>query len=177
MTANQTSASDKPIRVGVFLTAAAADHAIDELLRAGFTVEEITVLCSAESPEHEHFRSFEHQEPAGTYAPAAIAAGGALGAALGGLTVVAGAALTGGVALLASGGIAAWAGAIVGGLVGAMMTRGVEKELANYYNQAVVQGKILVAAEPHGPNAAQRLARAEQIITEAGAEPVALGEG
>ena len=57
---------------------------------------------------------------------------------------------TGGLGLLVFGPMflsSACAGALVGGLVGAMTTRGIEKEIANYYDQAVVQGKILVAAE------------------------------
>ncbi len=171
-----TMTQDKPIRVGVFSTVAAADRAIDRLLAAGFTREQLTVVCSA-GPAHEHFKTFEHQEPAGTYTPAATAAGAGVGAALGGLTAIAGAVATGGVALLAAGGIAAWTGGVVGGLVGAMMTRGVEKELANFYNQAVMEGKILVAAEDHGSDAAYRLATASRILAETGAEPIRLTEG
>jgi hypothetical protein len=85
--------------------------------------------------------------------------------------------MTGGIGLLAAGGILAWSGGVVGGLVGAMMTRGVDKELANYYNQSVLEGKILVAAECHGPNSEARQARAAQILADAGAEPIALTEG
>jgi hypothetical protein len=62
-------------------------------------------------------------------------------------------------------------------LVGAMMTRGVEKELANYYQQAVVDGQILVAAEDPGPNHTAALARAAKILSDAGAKPVPLPEG
>jgi hypothetical protein len=58
-----------------------------------------------------------------------------------------------------------------------MMTRGIEKETANYYDQAVVGGKILVAVEHHGPQAEKRLAQAEQILAAAGAESVPLAEG
>jgi hypothetical protein len=65
----------------------------------------------------------------------------------------------------------------VGGLVGAMMTRGVEKELADYYDQAVQRGKILVAAEDHSEAQRQRLAKAATILSECGSEPVALPEG
>src|SRR5205085_3297891 len=108
----------------------------------------------------QHFRQFEHQDPAGTHTGAATATGGAVGATLGGLAALAATAATGGVALLAVSGIAAWTGAVVGGLVGAMMTRGVEKELANYYDQAVTEGKILVAVEDQSPRQQERLAEA-----------------
>jgi hypothetical protein len=165
---------DRTLRVGVFNTVEAAEHAVRRLMSAGFSPDEITVVCS--DPEKEqHFRAFEHQEPAGTTTPAAALAGGAIGATVAGLTVILVGAATGGVGLLAAGGAAAWAGGVAGGLVGAMMTRGVEKELANYYNQAVLDGKMLVAAEKHDDNA--MLAHAEAILTEAGAEPIALPEG
>ena len=93
------------------------------------------------------------------------------------MTVVASAIATGSVALWAAGPITAWAGGVAGGLVGAMMTRGVEKELANFYQQSVVEGQILVAAEDHGPNRQQSLAEAAKILAEAGAKPLAMREG
>jgi hypothetical protein len=168
-------ALDRKLRVGVFNTVEAAERAVRGLMAAGFSPDEITVVCS--DPEKErHFRAFEHQEPAGTTTPGAAIAGGAIGATLAGLTVILVGAATGGVGLLVAGGAAAWAGGVAGGLVGAMMTRGVEKELANYYNQAVLDGKILVAAEKHDANLG-KLAKAEAILTEAGAEPIALPEG
>jgi hypothetical protein len=87
---------------------------------------------------------------------------------------------TGGLGLLVFGPLflsSAGAGALVGGLVGAMTTRGIESELADYYDQAVVKGKILVAAEAHGHDAQARLGRADQVLLQAGAEPVALRQG
>ncbi|HVX13631.1 MAG TPA: hypothetical protein VHC22_20775 [Pirellulales bacterium] len=170
------SMMERPIRVGVFSTVRGAECAVENLLKAGFTTEQISVLCSDRATEA-HFHDFEHEEPAGSHTPAAVAVGGAIGAALGGLTVLAGAVTTAGLGLLAAGGLAAWAGGMVGGLVGAMMTRGVERELANYYDQAVTAGKILVAAEDHSEAQRQNLARAERILAECGAEPVALSEG
>jgi hypothetical protein len=100
-----------------------------------------------------------------------------VGALAGGLSVVAAATLTGGVALLAAAPISAGAGGVVGGLVGAMMSRGVEKELADYYSQAVEDGRILVAAESHEPHDQARLAQAERILGTAGAAPIELPEG
>ena len=54
------------------------------------------------------------------------------------------------------------AAGLVGGLVGAMMTRGFEHELANHYDQAVVEGKILVAAQVD--NDPSRIAAADRIL-------------
>ena len=180
-----TSSAARPVRVGVFSTVAATERVVSELLAAGFSKDEITVMCSDEAKER-HFREFEHQQPAGAHTAAAAATGGVIGAALGGLTVLAAGAATGGIGLLAAGGIAAWSGGIMGGLVGAMLTRGVEKEAANFYDQAVQQGKLLVAVEEHvveehavvdHDQREARLATAAGILSVAGAEPLPLPEG
>jgi hypothetical protein len=159
---------ETPIRAAVFTTVDSAEHAIRSLLDAGFSREQITVVCSDEG-KLEHFRAFEHQGPAGTYTTASAAAGGALGAFIGGSAALIGTVATGGVALAAAGGLALWSGAVVGGLVGAMMSRGVEHELANLYQQAVIDGKILVAAQsednPALLSAAEQIFSAEQKLT------------
>jgi hypothetical protein len=167
---------EKPIRVGIFSSIDDADRAVAALLDAGFTAEEITVVCSDKAIER-HFHSFEHQEPAGSHTATAVTAGGVIGAALGGLTAIAGVATTGGVGLLVAGAFAVSTGGLVGGFIGAMTTRGVDKELANFYDQAVTQGKILVAAEDHSEAQRQSLAQAAKIFDDAGAQSMALPEG
>jgi len=165
-----------PIRVGVFDSIGSAQRAVKGLLDAGFPKGKISVLCSDQLKER-FFREFEHQDPAGTTTPKSAAIGGEIGAVLGGAAAVAAAAATGGVTLFLYGGIGVWSGAAVGAFIGAMMSRGVEKGLADYYDQSVVQGKLLVAAEDEGPDAAANLAAAERVLSEAGAIPVALSEG
>jgi hypothetical protein len=64
---------------------------------------------------------------------------------------------------------------VLGGFLGAMATRGVEKEAANFYDQAVSQGKLLVAVEEH--EQLPSLALAEHVLAESGAEPLPLPEG
>ena len=98
------------------------------------------------------------------------------------MAAVAGAITTGGVSILATAGLAAWSGGVVGGLIGAMMTRGFEKELANFYDQAVTEGKIVVAVENRDDEADaeekwKQLNRAEKIFADAGSEPMPLPEG
>jgi hypothetical protein len=166
----------QPIRVGIFATVSAAERAVQDLLSIGFSADQITVVCSDPQKER-NFEQFHHQDPAGTTTPAKAVAGGAIGAALGGLTILAGASATGGTALLAAGGAVAWTGGVLGGLIGAMMSRGVERELANFYDQEVQRGQLLVAVEDHGDNAKHRLQEAEQILADAGAEPMPLREG
>ncbi len=166
----------RPLEVGVFNSIDAAREAVNGLTAAGFTAADITVVCSDETKER-YFKEFEHQEPAGTFTPTATIAGGTIGAVVGGLAVVASAIATGSMALWAAGPISAWAGGVAGGLVGAMMTRGVEKELANFYQQAVMNGQILVAAEDHTADSEKHLAQAARILADAGAQPMPLSEG
>jgi hypothetical protein len=171
----QTEIDSRPLEVGVFNTVDEARKAVRSLLEVGFTKDEVTVLCSDETKER-YFSEFDHQQPAGTHTPAAAAIGGTIGALLGGGAVAATALATGGITLWAVGPISAWFGGVAGGLIGAMMTRGVEKELANFYQQAVLNGQILVAAEVHSRDS-HRLANAAAILAEAGAQPLPLREG
>lgn len=164
------------IEVGVFDTVEVAKVAVHALLEAGFSREQITVVCSDKIKER-YFQEFDQQQPAGTHTPTATIAGGTIGAILGGVTVLASAVATGSLALWAAGPITAWAGGITGGLIGAMTTRGVEKELANFYQQAILSGQILVAAEDHGTDRMRTLSKAAKILADAGAQPLGLPEG
>lgn len=172
----ETTRKKRPIEVGVFDSVDAARTAVLRLLESGFSREQISVVCSDETKER-YFREFEHQQPAGTTTPTTTIIGGTIGAAIGGLAVVGSAIATGSLALWAAGPIFAWTGGVAGGLVGAMMSRGVEKELANFYQQAVVEGRILIAAEDEGPNQQQTLPKAAQIFADGGAQPLPLPEG
>ena len=173
---NGTATIASPVRAAIFTNIQQAQRAVGKLPEAGFRQPEITVVCSNEVKE-QHFRAFEHQKQAGTNTPAAATVGGAIGATLFGLSAVAAGAATGGVPLAIAGGWALMTGGLAGGFLGAMLTRGLEKEAADYYDQAVSLGKILVAVEIHGSDAARRLAMAWQILREAGSEPVPLPEG
>jgi hypothetical protein len=58
-----------------------------------------------------------------------------------------------------------------------MMTRGLEKEAADYYDQAVQEGKLLVTVEQEHPDQRPTLGEAEAVLAAAGAEPLPLTEG
>jgi len=167
-----------PVRVGVFARVAQAERAVEELLEAGFRREQISVICPKCGPGQ--LAEVEHVEPAGGHAAKAAAGGGAIGAVLGGLATVAGLTATGGLGLLAAGPLLAGmgGGAVAGGFIGAMLTRGLEPEAADYYDQALQRGRVLVAVEAEpGPDESRRLADAERALEAAGAEPIPLREG
>lgn len=172
----ENTSDPKPTRAGIFDTVEETQRVVRELLDFGFTEQQITVICSDDTKER-YFRRFKHQDPAGAHAPAAAAAGGLIGAALTGTTAAVAAVTTGGTALFALGPLIAGTGGIVGGLVGAMMTRGIEKEAANFYDQEVAAGKLLVAVEYHGDDEELWLAKASEILVEAGAKSLPLPEG
>jgi len=166
----------QPVVAAVYNHISNADDAVARLLEAGFTKEQITVVCSEKAVE-EHFREFDHQDPAGTHTPARAAIGGAIGMAIGGLVTL-GVATAGGAVILGAGALLSGAaGAVTGGLVGAMSARGIEKELADYYDQELTRGKILVAVEDTSDRRDQTIPLAEQIFIETGSEPVELPEG
>ena len=102
---------------------------------------------------------------------------GAIGATLGGVAAGAMGLAIGGVPLVVAGGIGLMAGAVWGGFIGAMTTRGIEKEAANFYDQAVQDGKLLVTVEDTGARGTAHLTEAEAILSAAGAEPLPLAEG
>jgi hypothetical protein len=174
-----TSVEAQPVRdveVGVFDTVEQAESAVRGLMAAGFSKERITVVCSDANKE-QYFREFEHQEPAGTFTPQAALAGAAVGALLGGVPVIGAAVATGSLLLWVAGPAAAAGLGIAGGLVGAMSSRGLEKEIANYYQQAVAKGAILVAAETGGADRQQALKSAAEVFRRLGAKPLPLPEG
>lgn len=168
--------TNRNVEVGIFANVEQAESAVRQLLQAGFDKEQITVVCSDENKER-YFREFEHQEPAGTFTPQAALTGMAVGALLGGIPVIGAAVATGSALLWVAGPAVAGALGVAGGLVGAMSTRGVEKEVADYYQQAVADGAILVAADASGAKNSQLLAQAAGIFRELGAKPLPLPEG
>lgn len=164
--------SSKPIRAAVFRDVNAAHRAVDQLLKAGFTRDQISVLCSEESKER-HFAEFEHEDPAGSHTIDAIKRGGPAGAIIAGLGSV-GLATAAGVSLLATGPGLVIAGVVAGSFIAAMQSRGEEGALADFYDQALTRGDLLVAVEDHSPWREQRLATAEQLFRKAGAVPIEL---
>src|SRR5262245_23127194 len=130
------TAVDKPYRVGIFDTVAEADQAVRMLLGAGFHKDQLAVICSDKYKE-QYFQDLSTPEPAGAYTPPAIVVGGAVGATIGGLALAAVTVATGGVGLLAAGTVLVGGGAIAGAFTGTMIARGFEKEIQDYYDQAI----------------------------------------
>lgn len=168
--------SKRPVRVGTFGSVPEAARAVQGLLDAGFTKEHISVVCSDRTKEA-FFREYEHDQPAGATTAVSAGAGAVIGGIAAGLVAVTGVVATGGLGLVVVGPLFAGTGAAVGTFVGAMMSRGVEHEVANYYDQALPRGDILVAAEIEAGGDVAMLDCAERVFETAGARPVALPQG
>ena len=166
------------VHVGVFDRIDEADDAVKELVGAGIPKERITVICPTCTKEK--YQEYEKRDPSGSHAVAGAATGGAIGALLGGLvgaTIMAAAtAATGGTALLVAGTLLSAAGGatVFGGFVGAMMTRGMEREVADFYDQALEKGQILVAVERGDDVTSEQVAAADRIFARRGSESVTL---
>lgn len=156
-----TVPSVPPIRIGVFNDAEAASRAIEQLRDAGFAPEQIKVVCS-DPAIASRFVLYVDQQPAGARTPRALTRA----AWLFGLLALIGLAVglfSGPTTTLIV--LSALLG--VGLLVGfgsIMMTRGSERELSDYYDQAVVPGQVLVAVDLPEDAAPEQLAAADGVF-------------
>lgn len=169
-------ASSKPrVHVGVYRDIPQADRAVAELVRAGTPKERITVICP--TCTHQKYAGLDKEQPAGSHTAVAATTGGAIGATLGGLAAVIGITATGGMGLLIAGPLllsSAGTGALFGGFVGAMMTRGMEREVADFYDQALEKGNVLLAIEMGDDVTPDQVDVADRIFAETGAETLTL---
>jgi outer membrane lipoprotein SlyB len=164
-----------PVLLASFRRIPDADRAIENLLAAGYPEDSISVICpeyARPDVEHVHERIHQQDSDGDRAVPAAIA-GGSIGAILGAVTAGIGIVATGGTGLLFAGPLfgAAAAGAISGTFISAMLKRGFESDLADYYDQELQQGRILVAVEEDDEH---ERAAAERAFRAAGAEPSSL---
>ena len=142
--------------VAVFNTREAANHAVDELQRAGFTRDQISVVAQ----DADGKARAQKTDGEDTYAGEGAAIGAATGAGVGALVSLG---MTFGVIpfigpVLAVGPLAAALISAVGGaaaasLTGALIGWGIPEEDAKYYESEVKAGRYLVTLHAEGRNA------------------------
>lgn len=137
-----------PVEAAAFDAVAAAQACVSDLLAAGFTQDDVSVFCSDEEVQ-KRFPDL-HAETPGPSATGGVL-GALFGSTLGAAVGVVGLVTIGGLPVVVAGGLGSvLAGGVVGGLTGAMVQRGFTADAADFYDQAVQEGKILVAvAIPH----------------------------
>jgi uncharacterized protein (TIGR02271 family) len=145
--------------VGVFDDHSAAQRAVNELKRMGFTDDQIGVISHNRSDRTADQTGDDDESYVGEGAAAGLATGAGLGA-LWGLGIIAGVlpaigpAIAGGTlaAILSS----AAAGAAAAGLAGALVGLGMSKEEAEYYEGEFKSGRTLVTVKAGGRNTEAR---------------------
>jgi len=159
------TATEQPIRVGFFDSVAKAEEAVTRLLAAGFAKHQLAVICPP--PFADQFKLNVPRAPQpGAHAAEAVVEGGAVGAAIGGIVLVATAIATGGAGLLLAGPVLVGGGALAGGFSNLILVDGYGNDIGEYYEEAVRLGRIVVGVKVEGEDSAAKLAQAEQILEE-----------
>jgi hypothetical protein len=164
-----SSSSLQNFAVGIFPDLCSADRGAAALLTAGFSKDQITALC-ADEVHQSHLRQLAQAHPGEAEVAHGATTGASVGAAVGGLAAIALGAVTGAVPLILAGAAGISGGSAIGGFVGAIMETEGKGELARYFDQEIRSGKILIAVEEQGPQAAIHLQNATRILLDAGAK-------
>jgi len=157
---------------GIYQSALQAERAVDRLIAAGFSGEDVSVLM----PDNESTKDFAHEKntkaPEGTTTGAVT--GGAVGGTLGLLAGVGALAIPGLGPFIAAGPIMATlaglgAGGAVGGLVGALVGMGIPEYEAKRYEGRVKNGGVLLSVHC---DTSEEISEAKDILKETGADDV-----
>lgn len=157
-------------RAGFFDTIEQADLAIRQLLAAGFSKDQLAVICPAKFKDHFITEAPQAEAPAaGTQG--SMAMGGAMGATLGGLALAA-TVLTGGAAGVMTAAVLLGGGAFAGAFSNLIIANGYEEEVDDHYKHAIERGQIVVGVLVHDEDedSTGQLAKALRILDEARAE-------
>jgi hypothetical protein len=158
---------------GIYKNASQAERAVDRILAAGFSNNDISVLL----PEAQSSREFAHEKntkaPEGT--TMGVTTGGAVGGALGLLAGIGALAIPGVGPFIAAGPIMGalaglGVGGAVGGLIGALVGMGIPEYEAKRYEGRVKDGGVLLSVHCDTSN---EIRRAKDLLEGTGAEDIA----
>jgi len=158
---------------GIYKNTVYAERAVDRIVSAGFSQNDISVLL----PDNQSSKEFAHEKntkaPEGT--TTGVAAGGTLGGTLGLLAGIGALAIPGVGPLIAAGPIMGalagmGVGGAVGGLIGALVGMGIPEYEAKRYEGRVKDGGVLLSV--HCANSDQ-ISRAKDLLKQTGAEDIA----
>src|SRR5512140_2280967 len=166
-------AGKKTAVFGIYKSGAQAERAVDQIVAAGFSNNDISVLL----PDNQSSKDFAHEKntkaPEGT--TVGVTAGGAVGGTLGLLVGIGALAIPGLGPFIAAGPIMATlaglgAGGAVGGLIGALSGMGVPEYEAKRYEGRVKEGGVLLSAHC---NTSAEIETAKDVLKRTGAEDIA----
>jgi hypothetical protein len=130
-----------------------AENAYQELLKRGFTRDQISVLMSEETRTSYAGRSTEVGSKAAEGTGVGAAVGGTIGAIVGAIAAIGTSITLPGLGLIVAGPIAGalaglGAGGATGGLVGALIGAGIPKETVQKYESGLKEGGIVLGFYP-----------------------------
>ena len=166
-------AGDNTAVFGIYKTSMAAERAVDRILAAGFSNNDISVLL----PDSQSSKDFAHEKntkaPEGTTTGAT--AGGAIGGTLGLLAGIGTLAIPGVGPFIAAGPIMAalaglGVGGAVGGLIGALVGMGIPEYEAKRYEGRVKDGGVLLSVHCA---TSDRISQAKDLLKQTGADDIA----
>jgi hypothetical protein len=165
-------AGKKTAVFGIYKSGAQAEKAVDRIIAAGFSNNDISVLL----PDNQSSKEFAHEKntkaPEGTVA--GVTTGGVVGGTLGLLVGVGALAIPGLGPFIAAGPIMAslaglGVGGAVGGLIGALVGMGMPEYEAKRYEGRVKGGGVLLSVHC---DTANEISRAKDLLKASGAEDI-----
>ncbi len=157
---------------GIYKTSAQAERAVDRIVAAGYSQNDISVLL----PDAQSSKEFAHEKnttaPEGT--AASVTTGGIVGGTLGLLAGIGTLAIPGLGPFIAAGPIMAslaglGVGGAVGGLIGALVGMGIPEYEAKRYEGRVKDGGVLLSVHC---DTSEEISRAKDLLKETGAEDI-----
>jgi hypothetical protein len=158
---------------GIYASRATAEGAVDQLLYAGFSHGDVSVLMADNQGAKDFAAEKNTKAPEGTVT--GVGVGGTLGGTIGLLAGIGALAIPGVGPLIAAGPIMGalaglGVGGAVGGLVGALVGMGIPEYEAKRYEGRVKAGGILVSVHC---DSSEEVSRAKEILKSTGAADVA----
>ena len=158
---------------GIYSSNAAAERAVDQLIAAGFSNQDVSVLMADRQGSKDFAAEKNTKAPEG--ATTGVGVGGAVGGTLGLLAGIGALAIPGVGPLIAAGPIMGalaglGVGGTVGGVVGALIGLGIPEYEAKRYEGLLRKGSLLLSV--HGDNS-EWTTKAKDILEDCGAQDIA----
>jgi hypothetical protein len=157
---------------GIYPTSSAAERAVDQLVAAGFSNQDVSVLMADREGSKDFAAEKNTKAPEG--ATTGVGVGGAVGGTLGLLAGIGALAIPGVGPLIAAGPIMGalaglGVGGAVGGVVGALVGLGIPEYEAKRYEGRVKDGGVLLSVHCDSSN---EVSRAKDILKATGADDI-----
>jgi tetrahydromethanopterin S-methyltransferase subunit C len=165
--------SKKTAVFGIYPSDMKAEQAVDHLMAAGFSSDDISVLLQDANSTKQFAHEKDTKAPEGT--TTGVTAGGVLGGTLGVLAGIGALAIPGLGPFIAAGPIMAGlagmgVGGAVGGLIGALVGMGIPEYEAKRYEGRIKDGGVLLSVHC---DTSDEIKKAKEILKSTGAEDIA----